>query len=206
MWIALACVCACVWIWQSDGERARIRRTTCKAFLYHIPCNNWLVGGQFFLTVHFLPFPHKHTFALPVIREAADSGGSWEQMSPVWTETVKCGERGKAQLSYRRRGEKFCDLSNEHGSTSMYRRELMTQIGRTFERSAEWQWCPASWERDVYCSSYYNRKYMRALTSWHIFVQSWNIQKCYRSHIMRKKNIFYFICKFICIFICLLSG
>lgn len=74
---------ACVSSWQSDGERARRRRTTCKAFLYHISCNNWLVGGQLSLTAHLLPYPHKHTFTRPIIREKENSGGSWEQMSLV---------------------------------------------------------------------------------------------------------------------------
>lgn len=77
------CLCVCVSIWQSDGERARRRRTTCKAFLYHISCNNWLVGGQLSLTAHLLPYPHKHKFTQPIIREKENSGGSWEQMSLV---------------------------------------------------------------------------------------------------------------------------
>lgn len=33
---------------------------------------------------------------------------------------------GKAQLSHQQRGEKSCDLSNEHGSTFIHLRERMT--------------------------------------------------------------------------------
>ncbi len=53
-----ACVSMCRVL--SDGERERRRRTTCKAFLYHISCNNWLVGGQLYLTAHLLPY-HTNT-------------------------------------------------------------------------------------------------------------------------------------------------
>ncbi len=76
------CLCVYVSIWQSDGESER-RKTMCKAFLYHISSNNWLVGGQLSLTAHLLPYPHKNTFTRPIIREKENSEGSWEQMSLV---------------------------------------------------------------------------------------------------------------------------